>query len=509
MLIHEMFGAQARRTPDVVALVGHENAYTYRELDELTDVLGSRLLEAGVRPESVVGCWSHDSVSTVIQVLAVLKAGGAYLLLDPHLPANRLRYMVEDADPLCLLADERPPEMLTGQRRLLLMNEVPASNPDRPPVCRPSSDVAPHNLAYVAYTSGSTGRPKGVLIPHGAVANHASAFSRQFDLRPGDRLPLMAPIAFDMATEEMLPPLVSGATLLDAPQRSPSMHQFTDDVEASSYTILNIPAPLWHQWTTHLRDTGRPVPPALRLVIAGSDKIYTSKLDEWRSLPGAQNVWWVAAYGVTEATVTSLLYLTAAQDDLRDEPLVPIGTPLDNVTAFVLRDDGVVAAAGEVGELYIAGAGLARGYRNLAAKTADRFADLDGARCYRTGDLVRQRSDGAFVWLGRRDSQIKINGLRIEPAEIEATIHEHPSISEAVVVFRPPTGAGDSGRLIAYVQTQGGKQIDTVDLSIFLTARLHPLMMPHEIIELRRIPLAVNGKIDRAVLEIPAARQAL
>jgi amino acid adenylation domain-containing protein len=508
VLIHDLFTAAARRTPNTIAVVDHAAAYTYRELDDLTNTLAARLQTAGIGPESVVGCWSHTSVSTVVAVLSVLKAGGAYLLLDPHLPEERLRYLVHDADPGCLLGDHRPPEAVADGRPVLLMDlqtdEVAGTGtPLR-------TTVGPENLAYVAYTSGSTGRPKGVLVTHAAVVNHAVAFRAQFDLRPGDRLPMMAPIAFDMATEEMLPPLISGCTLLDAPHRSPTMQEFTDEVLTSGYTILNIPAPLWHQWTTYLRDTDSAVPPTLRLVIVGSDKIYTSKLHEWQALRGAQAVWWVAAYGVTEATVTSLLYLTAAQDDLRDEPLVPIGTPLANVTAYVVDDSGAPAVPGCAGELCIGGVGLARGYRGLPERTAERFIrdrfGNEGARCYRTGDLVRQRADGAIVWLGRADSQIKINGLRIEPAEIEATIHEYPSVNEAIVMFKAPTVAGDTGVLVGYVEAKADEQIDTAALSAFLRARLHPLMVPDRIVVLELIPLNVNGKLDRKALEIQTAQ---
>jgi amino acid adenylation domain-containing protein len=512
VLIHDLFTAQARRTPDVIAVVNHGNVFTYRELDLLTNRLACRLHATGIGPESIIGCWSSDSVSTVIQVLSVLKAGGAYLLLDPNLPADRLRYMIEDADPACVLGDELPPASLAGGRPILLMDCVTGEEPSTAAAATPDIQVAPEHLAYVAYTSGTTGRPKGVLIPHSAVANHAESFRQQFQLQPGDRLPLMAPIAFDMATEEILPPLISGCTLLDAPHRSPSMQEFTDDVLTSGYTILNIPAPLWHLWTAFLRDTGSSVPPTLRLVIVGSDKIYTSKLEEWSALPGADDVWWVAAYGVTEATVTSLLYLTAAQDDLSDEPLVPIGTSLDNVLAFVVRDDGGVAAPGDVGELYIGGAGLARGYRNLPAKNADRFVDHHTGsadyRCYRTGDLVRQRPDGTIVWLGRQDAQIKINGLRIEPAEIEAMIHEYPSVHEAVVVFIPPAAADAAGRLVAYLEAEVDRQIEAVELWAFLAERLHPLMLPDQIVVLDHVPLSANGKIDRKALESRTFQQA-
>lgn len=499
-----MFTAQARRTPQSIALVGTSKAFTYVELDALTNILARRLCEAGVRTETVVGCWSHNSVSTVLQILSVLKSGAAYLLLDPNLPIERLHYMIEDTGPVCFLSDTEFPQALCGLRTEISMDEITAQTNSSTSL--PRTDVAPENLAYVAYTSGSTGRPKGVLITHAAVANHSTSLRTQLDLRPGDRLPLMAPIAFDMSTEEILPPLVSGCTLFESPHRSPSMQQFTDEVSTSGYTILNIPAPLWHQWTTYLRSADTAVPPTLRLVIVGSDKIYTNKLQEWKALRGANNVRWVAAYGVTEATVTSLLYLTATQDDLTDEPLVPIGIPLNNVIAHVVCDDGRLASPGQIGELYIGGAGVARGYQRLPAMTAQRFVDdrfisVPKSKCYRTGDVVRRRSDGVIVWLGRQDSQIKINGLRIEPPEIEATIHDYPAVSEAVVVFKPPSTAADTGGFVAYVEANADTRVDPASLHSFLAARLHPLMLPTEIVLLDRIPLNASGKIDRKALE--------
>lgn len=508
MLIHEMFTRQAWRTPDAVALVGQHRTYTYTELDTLTNHLAMQLRGGGIRPESVVGCWARDSVSTVIEILSVLKAGGAYLLLDPNLPIERVRYMVDDTDPACILTDAAIPATVVGARPTLFVDHR-CDHRMGEHLAGPVRAVRPDNLAYVAYTSGSTGRPKGVLITHAGVTNHATAFRDLFDLRPGDRLPLMAPAAFDMATEEILPPLIAGCTLIDAGHRMPSMEQFTDDVCIKEYTILNIPAPLWHQWTTQLETTGTSIPPSLRVVIVGSDKIYASRLQAWKNLPGAERVWWVAAYGVTEAAVTSLLYSSASAEDLIDEALVPIGAPLRNVTAHVVRDDGEPASEGEVGELYLGGVGVARGYQNLPTLTAQRFvADPSGSRfqsrCYRTGDLVRRRGDGCIVWVGRKDAQIKINGLRIEPAEVEAQIQEFPTVGEAVVVFASPPVAGDAGHLTAYVQGRDRRDVDTDALTAFLATHLHPLMVPREIIVVDRIPLNSNGKIDRTALLPPA-----
>lgn len=500
--IHELFRAQAGRTPHATALIGKKRRYTYEQLDVLTDQLASYLAERGVGSEKIVGCWLHDSSATVVQVLAILKAGGAYLLLDPHLPVQRLQYMLDDANPFCIIADRVLPAAL-GLGRTVITTRQMRTAPSTP--LPPVAHVTPDNLAYIAYTSGSTGRPKGVLTTHAAIVSYALAFNKRLKLGPGDRTPLMAPLGFDMATEEMIPPLVAGCTLIDAPARFASMQAFTDDIAANGYTILNIPAPLWHQWTTYLHESHNAIPPKLRLVIAGSDKIYTTKLREWNLLPGAEHVQWAAAYGVTEAAVTSTLYIASADDDMRHESLVPIGTPLDHVTAYVVRQDGSLADTGEAGELWIGGDGLARGYNNLPEKTAecfvpDRFSRRPKARLYKTGDLVRRRADGTLIWLGRQDSQVKINGLRIELAEVEAAIHHYPHINEVVVICVPGS-AQQANQLVAYVEPKAGTVLDRHDLRKFLTAQLHPQMVPSRIIAVDKIPLSANGKIDRKILQ--------
>ena len=494
--IHELFRNQVKLTPNAVAITSDERQYTYAELDDVTDSLASHLLTEGVKPQRIIACWLHSSFNTVIAVLGVLKAGGAYLLLDPNLPGERLRYMIKDADPFLILTDKHITGRIFDKRKVIHMGL--ALNKEGKPL---DVSVAGDDLAYVAYTSGSTGWPKGVLITHGAVVNHALAFRSMFKLDTKDRLPLLAPLAFDMATEEMIPPLVSGCRLIDAPLASPSMELFHASVVEYKFTILNIPAPLWHQWTTYMLERDLELPRELRLTIVGSDKIYTSQFKAWQSLRGAERVQWVAAYGVTEATITSTCYMTAAEDDLSDGSLMPIGIPIDGVTAQVLRTDGKHADINEVGELYIGGKGLARGYQNLPEKTAENFImDISSrGRLYATGDLVKRRADGVMVWIGRKDSQIKINGLRIEPAEIEAAIHDYPHANEAVVIFAP-SSKGATETLCAYVEPAAGHTLDADVLRDFLKKRLHPHMMPHEIISLSSIPLNANGKIDRKLL---------
>jgi amino acid adenylation domain-containing protein len=492
--IHGLFRERVKRVPDAPALTDGVRSYSYAELDTLTDGLAARLLAQGVEVESVIGCWLGDPFATVVAILGILKAGGAYLLLDRQLPADRLRYMVEDADIWGFVADATPPPSLVQGIPVVLMQDIKPSRTTLHP------QVDRNNLAYIAYTSGSTGRPKGVMITHGATVNHARAFDRIFRLKPSDRAPIMAPAGFDMATEEMIPPLLAGCTLVSTALATDSMAQFTADIIARRYTFLNLPAPLWQEWTMYLHGTSTAVPPDVRFVIAGSDKIYTSTYQLWQELTGADKVWWVAAYGVTEATVTSTLYTTAATDDLSSLKFMPIGTPIDYVTVQVMNDEGRPVASGEAGELYIGGAGLARGYCNLPDKTAQSFiTGRDGQRYYRTGDLVRQLPNGALLWLGRMDAQIKINGLRIEPAEVEAVIHDFPSVDEVIVVATQPDP--QTCRLIAFVAPRHGQTVNETAVLSFAKSRLHPLMVPARVMALAAIPLNQNGKIDRKALE--------
>jgi amino acid adenylation domain-containing protein len=502
--VHDLFIAQAERTPHAVALTNGNHSYTYAELDSLTNQLARYLQTQGVGPETIVSCWLHSSFMIVIYILAILKAGGAYLLLDPHLPAQRLRYMVEDAEPLLVLADRAPINAIKD-RRIIHTDKV-EKEAQLFEESAPKSLVRSDNLVYVAYTSGSTGRPKGALITHAATVNHALAFSKLFQLHPGDRIPILAPFAFDMATEEMIPPLISGCTLVDAPSSSSSLKVFHRSCVAQHYTILNIPAPLWHQWTMYLYDHKISLPPELRLVIVGSDKIYVQTLQEWQALSGADHIQWAAAYGVTEATVTSTFYLTADHDDLHDELLVPIGRPIDNVAVYVLNAAGKPTKPHEVGEIYIGGAGVARGYHHLLDKTKasfvpDTFSKIPGAAMYRTGDLARRRMDGNIVWLGRKDSQIKINGLRIELSEIEAVIHEYPNVSEAIVTFIPSAIPDQPGALKAHIQTKNGKDLDENSLRNFLQSRLPSLMIPKQFVHIDKLPLNANGKVDRTLFQ--------
>ncbi|HTE57951.1 MAG TPA: amino acid adenylation domain-containing protein [Verrucomicrobiae bacterium] len=505
LCIHQLFEQQVQRTPDAIAIAGAQNQYTYAQLNAQANQLARYLQSRGVGPETVVGCYLTRSSAIVLYMLAILKAGGIYLLLDPHLPARRLHYLVENAGPLLILADASLPASVQKiAPDVILVDEVQKSLHTLE-TSNVSSQVQPQNAAYIAYTSGSTGRPKGVIITHQATVNHSYDFAKRFRLTPRDRVPLMAPIAFDMATEEIIPPLMAGCTLVVSASQHTDMPAFTAEIIKEGYTILNVPAPLWRNWTEYLVDYQLAVPPSLRLVIVGSDKIYTKHFLEWKGLEGTSDVAWVAAYGTTETTVTSTFYTTAHQDDLSQEPTIPIGKPIANTTLYALDDDGQPVQPGEIGELYIGGHGLARGYHKLDDTTRDRFlpnpfSDEPDARMYKTGDQARMWPDGTVVCLGRKDLQVKLNGLRIELGEIEAILAEHPAVDEAVVVLRH-TADGKDDHLVAFVTLRSGHDFGPEHLQTFASDRLHRHMVPRHFVRLVDLPVAATGKLDRKTLE--------
>jgi amino acid adenylation domain-containing protein len=505
LCIHQLFELQVQRTPDATALVDRPQRYTYAQLNAKANQLARYLQNQGVGPETVVGCYLHRSSAIVLYLLAILKAGGMYLLLDPYLPARRLHHLIQNAEPMLVLADAPLPiAAASATRRVELLADIEkqmqslSSEPIR-------SEVQPHNAAYIAYTSGSTGKPKGVIITHHATVNHSYDFARRFQLNAQDRVPLMAPIAFDMATEEIIPPLMSGCTLVVSASQHTDMPAFTAEIITKGYTILNIPAPLWHNWTDYLVANRLAVPPSLRLVIVGSDKIHTRRFLAWQGLEGANKVAWVAAYGTTETTVTSTFYMTAKTDDLSQEPIMPIGKPIANTSAYVLDDNQKPVVPGEVGELYIGGHGLARGYHRLADTTRERFVPdpfsaEPGACMYKTGDQARLWPDGTVVCLGRKDLQVKLNGLRIELGEIESVLAEHPAVNEVLVVLHEPDQQHVASYLAAYVTTRAEAIFASDSLRQFAAERLHRHMVPSLFVHLDTLPLSPTGKLDRKAL---------
>ncbi len=373
--LHELFEAQAARQPDAVAAEADGNRLTYGELDARANALAQRLRDLGVGPDVPVGICLERSLSAAVALLGILKAGGAYVPLDPSYPAARLRFFLEDSGAPVLVTDPRlSPLVGEGGWKVVLVDSesVPAR---RAP--RPESGVSPDNLAYIIYTSGSTGRPKGVMIPHRAVVNHACAIRRRFQLGPSDRVLQFAALSFDVAAEEIFPTWAAGATVLFRSGEVIGPPEFGTLLEAQQPTVVNLPSGFWHEWVAELERSGRPLPPSLRLVVAGSERVLSERLAWWRRHV-REGVRWLNGYGPTEATITATMYEPAGGD----LPLssVPIGRPIANVKLYVVDARGGLCPIGSAGELWIGGAGLARGYRGDPERTAEKFlADPFGA----------------------------------------------------------------------------------------------------------------------------------
>src|SRR6478672_11374220 len=352
-------------------------------------------------------------------MLAVLEAGAAWLPLDPSLPKKRLNALVEGAKPKFVLA----PSALAGHapgRAISIEVDAPLASPAG------SRGEAP---AYVMWTSGSTGKPKGVVIPNRSLANHAVAIMGRYELGPGDRVLHFASLAFDVAIEEIVPTLLAGATVVVRPPGDVStIAEFNALLREQRVTVVNLPASYWHEWIAQMDRDQVEVPPHLRLVVVGSERLLPASLSAWIQNVGSR-VRLLNAYGTTETAITSTIY-DASVSAGRDVLDVAIGKPLQGVRVYVVDSQMQLLPVGVPGEALIGDASVALGYLDQPAETADRFIpdpfhESPGARCYRTGDRMRWRPDGNLEFLGRLDEQVKIRGFRVEPAEVEAALRHH------------------------------------------------------------------------------------
>ncbi|HYR11951.1 MAG TPA: amino acid adenylation domain-containing protein [Longimicrobium sp.] len=509
--IHDLFAAQAARTPDAPAVIHPGGEISYRELDQRANRLASHLRRLGVGPEVRVGILLDRGPEMPEAVLGVLKAGGAYVPLDPAYPAERLAYMLEDSGARVLLTldglAERHP---AGAARVVRLDaDRAAIDAERGEA--PESGATPDNLAYVIYTSGSTGRPKGVALAHRALVNFATDFAERMGLRATDRVLQFASPAFDVVVEELYPTWLAGAAVAVAGGDLFSPPELMRALRELGVTSLELPTAYWHQWVHELARSGARVPECVRFVIVGGERVSPERLAEWAGLGVAL----VHVFGLTETACTSTtLRLEAGTDASLRWPNLPVGTPHGNVRLQVLDAELRLAPVGVPGELYVAGEGVARGYLGRPGLTAERFvpdpfSPAPGARCYRTGDRVRWLADGNLEFLGRADHQVKIRGFRIETGEVEAALTEHPAVRQAFVMAREDV-PGDR-RLAAYVvpaapadpERSADAAPDAEALRAHLRSRLPEHMVPSAFVLLDALPLNPNGKVDRAGLPAP------
>jgi amino acid adenylation domain-containing protein len=493
LCVHQLFEEQAARAPDAPAVVFEDRLLTYRELNERANQLARYLKKLGVGPDTLVAVCIERSPEMAAALLGVLKAGAAYVPLDPGYPRERLSYMLRDSDALLLLTQERlRGQFEIGNLKILCMDAdwgAIAYPLNKPPACA----AGPEDLAYVIYTSGSTGEPKGVEIRHRNLVNVLSAMARELDFSQKDKLLAVTTISFDIAGLELWLPLISGA-MVEITPTSELRDGFAlrQRVERSGATVMQATPATWAM----LIEAGWTGDPNLRALCGG--EAVTPALAEGL-LARARDVWNV--YGPTETTIWSSF------DRIRTGQPITIGRPIANTQFYVVDKQERPVPIGAPGELLIGGDGVARGYFRRPELTAEKFLASPfasaGARVYRTGDLVRRLSDGRIEWLARLDQQVKIRGFRVELGEIESILIKHPSVREAVVVVRE--GAPGDKRLIAYLIARE-REIPTDSLlRDFMRTRLPEHMIPSTFVVLESFPLTPNGKIDRKALPHPGA----
>ncbi|MET0340901.1 MAG: amino acid adenylation domain-containing protein [Polyangiales bacterium] len=488
----EQLARQAATRPDVRAVSDAHGMLTYRELNQRVELLAQRLTEAGAGPGERVGVYLERSKEIVVAMLAVLRAGAAYVPLDPRHPTSRIHYVLEDAAPRILITDAVArtslPDALAGAQILVLSAAVEhATTP-----ARALLDPGPDAAAYVIYTSGSTGRPKGVEISRGALENFLASMKREPGLSPKDRVLSTTTLAFDIAELELLLPVITGASVHVAPADAVAdAEALAALVERISPTMMQATPATWRMLIEAGFEGNRSL-----TVLCGGEALSRELADQLLSRSCA--VW--NMYGPTETTVWSLVHRVERTSD------VPIGRPIDRTRVYTVDAHGALCPLGVAGEICIGGAGVATGYYQRPDLTRERFvpdpfSPLPGARMYRTGDLGRLRPDGVFEHLGRLDFQIKIRGFRIEPGEIEAVLKEDPRVRQALVIAREDRR--DDVRLVAYYVVDEGAPGAGIDLREQLRRRLPDYMIPSAFVPMVELPRTPNGKIDRAALPAP------
>ncbi len=495
--VHRLVSAQAARTPGAPAVLSDGESLTYAELEARSDRLAALLHGRGVGPEARVGVLLDRTPELLVALLAVWKAGGAYVPLDPSYPAERLRFQVEDAGVCLVVARPRLSAMLPAAVEVLPADaEPPASAP------LPVGESDPRSLAYVIYTSGSTGVPKGVAVEHASLANLAVEAAERFGFRAGDVVPSLASNAFDIWLFEVLAPLLRGGAVrmmtgVRETDRGALLAALRD-----ATAVHAVPA-LMEQVVAALREAG-PRRRAPERVFVGGDRVPPRLLAEMRDLlPGAEVH---VLYGPTEGTVLASSFSVPREGAPGGHG---IGSPLGNVRTYVLGRGMEPSPVGVGGELYVGGAGVARGYQGRPELTAERFvpdafSGEPGGRLYRTGDRVRWLAGGTLEFLGRVDHQVKVRGFRIEPGEVEAALRGHPGVAEAAVVAREDVPG--QRRLVGYVvavEDVAGSGVTPGALREWLRERLPEHLVPSAFVLLEALPLTPNGKLDRRALPAP------
>jgi amino acid adenylation domain-containing protein/thioester reductase-like protein len=507
--IHELFEHQVLKSPNAIAIEWENEKVTYQDLNHRANQLAHYLQSLGVDSEVLVGIYLERSLLVIVGLLAVLKAGGAYIPLDPDYPQQRLTYMAEDAQISLLLTQESLLDSLPAEDVGVIVLDKLADILTVQSPENPLSEVVPENLLCVLYTSGSTGKPKGVMLTHAALVNHSWGISEVFGLTESDRVLQFASFGFDVAAEEIFPTWLKGGTVVLRPgQMFATLTDFADFIEQESLTVLNITPAYWHEWAIAVSQSLATVPSSLRVVAVGGDAVLPETVNIWRQMVG-KRVQCINVYGPTEASVTAIVHDLL---DYQSEKInsVLIGRPIANTKAYILDQNLQPVPIGVKGELHLCGVRLARGYLNRPELTAEKFIDNPFAnaafnRLYKTGDLARYLPDGNIECFGRIDNQVKIRGFRIELGEIEAVLNQNIDVQTSCVIIREDT-PGDK-YLVAYIVAHYERIPMISELRQFLSSKLPLYMVPQAFVFLESLPLTTNLKVDRRALPAPTASQ--
>ncbi|WP_017653098.1 non-ribosomal peptide synthetase [Fortiea contorta] len=494
--IHHLFEAQCQKTPDNIAIVFADQKLTYQELNIRANQLAQYLQSLGVGSEDLIGICIERSPLMVIGVLGILKAGAAYVPIDPNYPAERKAFILADTQMQLLLTQS---ELKADYvKKICLDTDWKIIN--QQPQITPVSETNAQNLAYVIYTSGSTGKPKGALITHYGLVNYLNWCTQAYQVYQGSGTLVHSSLGFDLTITSLFSPLLVGAQVELLPENQ-SIDNLAQTLKARTNLSLVKITP------AHLELLGQQLSPQeaagrTRAFIIGGENLTTQHINFWQKY--APETLLINEYGPTETVVGCCIYQVSKADNYCDS--IPIGHPIANTQLYVLDQYLQPVPTGVAGELYIGGAGLARGYLNQPQLTAQKFilhpfSDEPGARLYKTGDKVRFRVDGNLEFLGRLDDQVKLRGYRIELGEIEALLCLHPTVKEAVVMVREDVT--DDQRLVAYLVVKPDSNLSVNNLRSFLQEKLPEYMIPTAFIPLHTLPLTTNGKVDRRVLPAP------
>ncbi|HLA07467.1 MAG TPA: amino acid adenylation domain-containing protein [Anaerolineales bacterium] len=505
LCLHQLIEQQMERTPDSIAAVFHDQRWTYRELNDQAEAIADHLTTIGVGPETLVGICVERSLPMLAALIGIHKAGGAYVPLDPTFPLERLSFMLADsAAPVLITQTSLATLFPEYAGKVLLLDELADSSKTKKTAARIHHKPSPDNLAYVLYTSGSTGKPKGVMIQHKALVNFLVSMQDKPGMNVDDTMLAITTLSFDIAGLELYLPLVTGANVVIADRETafdPTL--LMREIERCQATVFQATPATWRM----LVEAGWMGKPNLK-ILSGGEALASDLADQL--LVRGSEVW--NLYGPTETTVWSALYLVDRSDQHASTGGgVSIGKPIANTQIHILDSNFQRVPIGVIGDLYIGGDGLSRGYLNRPELTAERFIPNpflphpnalpkgEGSLMYKTGDLARYLPDGNIEFLGRSDQQVKVRGFRVETGEVEVALAGHPAVRQAVVVARRE-GSSEASLVAYVVPAEEGKEMEPLRLREFLRQKLPEYMIPSAFVTLVALPMTPNGKVDRKAL---------